>query len=106
MRLRAFAQCVRSGEKRAKIGLVRVHTNRRLINGNKVSFLVQWNLRDTTWEPYSKCKELEALDRYLELLGIDDDDWRKLPRKASEVRERLGKHPNIEQPARWDARRR
>jgi hypothetical protein len=51
--------------------------------GNKVSFLVQWNLGDTTWEPYSQCKDLAALDRYLELLGIDEDDWRKLPRKSS-----------------------
>jgi hypothetical protein len=33
--------------------------------GNKVSFLVQWNLGDTTWEPYSQCKDLAALDRYL-----------------------------------------
>ena len=24
--------------------------------GTKVSFLVQWNLGDTTWEPYSECK--------------------------------------------------
>jgi hypothetical protein len=30
--------------------------------GNKVSFLVQWNLGDTTWEPYSQCKDLAALD--------------------------------------------
>jgi hypothetical protein len=40
-------------------------------HGNKVSFLVQWNLGDTTCEPYSECKDLAALDRYLELLGID-----------------------------------
>jgi hypothetical protein len=51
--------------------------------GNQVSFLLQWNLGDTTWEPYSECKELAALDRYLELLGIDD--WRSLPRKTSAV---------------------
>jgi hypothetical protein len=30
--------------------------------GKKVSFLVQWNLGDTTWEPYSQCKDLAALD--------------------------------------------
>ena len=29
---------------------------------NNISFLVQWNLGDTTWEPYAKCKELMALD--------------------------------------------
>jgi hypothetical protein len=30
--------------------------------GTKVSFLVQWNLGDTTWELYTKCKDLKALD--------------------------------------------
>src|SRR6202050_1334085 len=46
--------------------------------GNNVSFLVQWNLGDTIWEPYAECKELTALAQYLELLGIDDEDWKKL----------------------------
>jgi len=50
--------------------------------GTKVSFLVQWNLGDTTWEPYSECKDLMALDRYLELLGVEGKDWHNLPRKA------------------------
>lgn len=49
-------------------------------NGNSPEFLVQWNLGDTTWEPYSECKDLAALDRYLELLGIQD--WKKLPRRS------------------------
>jgi hypothetical protein len=48
--------------------------------GNKILFLLQWNLGDTTWEPYAECKDLAALDRYLELLGIDN--WKQLPRKA------------------------
>ena len=51
--------------------------------GNKLEFLVRWNLGDTTWEPYNECKELEALDRYLELQGIQGDDWKKLPRKTT-----------------------
>ena len=51
--------------------------------GKTVSFLVQWNLGDMTWESYPTCKELEALDRYLELLGIED--WRTLPRRNSTV---------------------
>ena len=50
--------------------------------GSKVSFLDQWNLGDTTWEPYSECKDLMALDRYLELLGIEGKDWHNLPRKT------------------------
>src|ERR1700722_5340814 len=56
--------------------------------GTKVSFLVQWNLGDTTWEPYSECKDLMALDRYLELLGIEGKDWHNLPRKALVKRHR------------------
>jgi len=62
-------------------------------NKNSVSFLVQWNLGDTTWEPYSECKDLAALDRYLELLGIPDNEWRKLPRKASTVKKSLDSGP-------------
>ena len=48
--------------------------------GNNIFFLVQWNLGDTTWEPYAKCKEFAALDWYLELLGINNGDWKKLPK--------------------------
>ena len=44
---------------------------------NNISFLIQWNLGDTTWERYAECKELTALDQYLELLGIDNGDWKK-----------------------------
>jgi hypothetical protein len=38
---------------------------------------VQWILGDITWEPLRNCKELEALDRYLELHGA------KTPRDLS-----------------------
>ena len=37
--------------------------------GTHIEFLVKWNLGNATWEPYAHCKELEALDRYLELQG-------------------------------------
>ncbi|KAJ3475421.1 hypothetical protein NLI96_g11847 [Meripilus lineatus] len=47
--------------------------------GKKVWFHVQWNLGDTTWEPLETCDELEALDRYLELMGVKDT--KELPRK-------------------------
>ena len=60
--------------------------------GNNIFFLVQWNLGDTTWEPYAECKELVALDRYLELLGIDNSDWKKLPKKLP-PKERVSKGP-------------
>ncbi|KIJ52171.1 hypothetical protein M422DRAFT_156908, partial [Sphaerobolus stellatus SS14] len=39
------------------------------INGG-LQFRVQWTLGDITWEPLAGVKELEALDRYLELHGI------------------------------------
>ena len=41
---------------------------------NKLEFKVRWNLGDTTWEPYENCKELSALDDYLDLVGVDDID--------------------------------
>jgi len=37
--------------------------------GNKVEFLVKWNLGDSTWEPHAHCRDLEVLDDYLELHG-------------------------------------
>ncbi|KIK14683.1 hypothetical protein PISMIDRAFT_17126 [Pisolithus microcarpus 441] len=40
--------------------------------GCQLEFLVKWSLGDSTWEPYLHCKELEALDRYLELHRVDD----------------------------------
>ena len=35
-----------------------------------LSLQVCWTLGDVTWEPYNICKDLEALDRYLELRGV------------------------------------
>ena len=46
-------------------------------DGRKLLFHIKWNLGDTTTEPYNSCKDLTALDRYLELQGVSD--WRKLP---------------------------
>ena len=34
-----------------------------------LSLQIRWTLGDVTWEPYNICKDLEALDRYLELWG-------------------------------------
>ena len=31
---------------------------------------VKWPLGDVTWEPLASCKELEALENYLELRGV------------------------------------
>ena len=49
--------------------------------GRSVKFLVKWSLGDSTWEPYDHCKDLEALDRYLELQGVKT--CRSLPRNAN-----------------------
>ena len=68
--------------------------------GNNVSFLVQWNLGDTIWEPYAECKELAALDRYLELLGIDDEDWKKLLRESSTANRQMSQSSNAKAPTR------
>jgi hypothetical protein len=37
-----------------------------------LSFHIQWNMGDTTWEPYEACKNLQALDNYLWLLGVEE----------------------------------
>jgi transposase InsO family protein len=42
----------------------------RRINSKELEFQVRWTLGDVTWEPMSACKELEALDSYLELRGV------------------------------------
>ena len=36
----------------------------------KIEYQVRWSLGDTTWEPHNACKDLEALDRYLQLHGV------------------------------------
>ena len=52
---------------------------------NRLSFQILWNLGDTTWEPYTACKDLQALDDYLRLLGVTLPS--ELPR-TSNLRER------------------
>jgi hypothetical protein len=48
--------------------------------GKKVEYEVRWSLGDTTWETHANCNQLAALDRYLELHGIDNHS--KLPRRS------------------------
>ena len=50
-------------------------------SGKSLEFQVKWTLGDVTWEPLVECKDLEALDRYLELHGVDD--WRRLPKRGT-----------------------
>ena len=47
-------------------------------DGKRLELKVHWSLGDTTWEPYASCKELSALDKYLELQGA------KLPAQLSQ----------------------
>ena len=37
------------------------------VNKKDLEFQVRWTLGDITWEPKASCKDLEALDAYLEL---------------------------------------
>ncbi|KNZ79205.1 hypothetical protein J132_09715 [Termitomyces sp. J132] len=39
-------------------------------DGKNLEFEVCWSLGDTTWESLTTCKDLVALDRYLELQGV------------------------------------
>jgi hypothetical protein len=48
---------------------------------NQLYFQVHWNLGDTTWEPSEVCKDLQALDDYLQLLGVKDAS--DLPRRRT-----------------------
>ena len=41
-------------------------------NKNQLSFQVYWNLGNTTWKPYEACKDLQALNDYLQLFGVVD----------------------------------
>ena len=40
--------------------------------GRRIEFLVCFDDGDILWESYDNCKDLEALDRYLELQGVSD----------------------------------
>jgi len=37
-----------------------------------LKFLVRWEMGDATWEPLKVVDELEVLDQYLELEGVND----------------------------------
>ena len=38
----------------------------------QLSFRIHWNMGDFTWESLRECKDLQALDDYLQLLGVRD----------------------------------
>ena len=50
--------------------LVEEITSHHSLNSKELELEVRWMLGDTTWEPLASCKDLKALDLYLELWGI------------------------------------
>ena len=50
--------------------LVKEITSHRWSNSKELKLEVRWTLGDITWEPLASCRDLEALDLYLELRGI------------------------------------
>ena len=52
--------------------------------GNAIKFLINWNLGDSTWELHTHCKDLEALDEYLELHGAQS--VQRLPKGSQGTR--------------------
>jgi hypothetical protein len=50
------------------------------VSSEDLEFHIKWTLGDVTWESLADCKELTALDDYLELHGVKKP--RELPRKA------------------------
>lgn len=56
-------------------------------SGRSVRFLVRWDDGDTTWESWSTVKDLEAIDRYFELLGVQS--WKSLPKGTPEKRKKV-----------------
>ena len=45
-------------------------TSHQWPNSKELKLEVRWTLGDTTWEPLAACKDLKALDLYLELQGV------------------------------------
>ena len=50
--------------------LIEEITSHCWMSSKELELEVRWTLGDTTWEPLASCKDLEALDLYLELRGI------------------------------------
>ena len=50
------------------------------VSQNELEFQIHWTLGDVTWELLVECKELKALDEYLDLCGVKQP--RDLPHKT------------------------
>ncbi|KAF7789842.1 hypothetical protein EIP86_000788 [Pleurotus ostreatoroseus] len=51
--------------------------------GKRVKFHVQWHAGDTTWESYTACSHLHAMDVYLQHYNVKK--WKDLPQVAIDV---------------------
>ncbi|KAF8481507.1 hypothetical protein JB92DRAFT_3132712 [Gautieria morchelliformis] len=58
------------GENNEEEWLINEILSHRWINLKDLEFQVRWTLGEVTWEPMSSCKDLKALDTYLELRGM------------------------------------
>ena len=52
----------------------------RWVNQTDLELQICWTLGDVTWEPLAECKELKALDEYLDLRSVKRPH--DLPRKT------------------------
>lgn len=70
-----------------KIGYTVAKILRHKWSRNKCNlwFEVQWQLGDHTWESYTSCKRLRALDEYFETCGVTDRSELPMQEQFSEV---------------------
>ena len=52
-------------------------------NSDRLQYLIHWTAGEHTWEPSESCDELQALDDYLALLGVDSPNH--LPRRGRDT---------------------
>jgi hypothetical protein len=57
--------------------------------GQRSEFLIQWKAGDRTWATYREAAHLNALDRYCEVMGVDNAS--ELPAKYEDKDSRRGK---------------
>ena len=74
--VKSFYDCSQDDEQE---WLIEEITSHHWSNLKELKLKVRWMLGDTTWEPLAVCKDLEALDIYLELQGIAHP--RNLPKR-------------------------
>lgn len=64
--------------------------NHRWVNNLRVQFSVHWADGDTTWETYTTCAHLQALDDYFARYNVTH--WRSLPKLTNHIAPPLNGH--------------